>query len=198
MTYRIVIEKDGRNIRRLYWAGSLEETRRLARKIACKYVADGLRIFELGGAEVCFEQGPFGCALEAHSSEATDNKPKIPRLPPSSCALDERAFAPAFKSLRSNRPLTFLALTRRVRRSVDRASWLRRVAFARRLQAAIIGALGGLVGLGGAEFRLPLLSEFSRFAALQPIIPWSHRRCRARLAELLLLTSHQASGDGIP
>jgi hypothetical protein len=55
-----------------------------------------------------------------------------------------------------------------------------------------------LVGLGGAEFRLPLLSEFSRFAALQPIIPWSHRRCRARLAELLLLTSHQARGDGIP
>ena len=64
MTYRVVIEKDGRNIKRLYWAGSLEETRRLARKIACKYAADGLRIFELGGAEVCFEQGPFGGASE--------------------------------------------------------------------------------------------------------------------------------------
>jgi hypothetical protein len=88
-------------------------------------------------------------------------------------ALWMSALSPAFKSLRSNRPLTFLALTRRVRRSVDCASWLRRVAFARRLQAAIIGALGSLVGLGGAEFRLPLLSEFSRFAALQPVIPWS-------------------------
>jgi hypothetical protein len=104
MTYRIVIEKDGLNIRRLYWAGSLEETRRLARKIACKYAADGLRIFELGGAEVCVEQGPLEAPRKS-SSEATDNKPKIPRLPPSSWPLDEHAFAPAFKSLRSNRPL---------------------------------------------------------------------------------------------
>ena len=67
MTYLIVIEKDGRNSPRLYLAGSLDETRRLARKIACKYVADGLRIFELGGAEVCFERAPFGCAFKAHS-----------------------------------------------------------------------------------------------------------------------------------
>jgi hypothetical protein len=66
MTYRVVIEKDGRNIKSLYWAGSLDETRRLARKIACKYVADRLRIFELGEAEVCFEEGPFACALKAH------------------------------------------------------------------------------------------------------------------------------------
>jgi hypothetical protein len=64
MTYRIVIEKDGFNIRKLYWTGSLEETRRLARKIASKYAADGLRIFELGGDEVCFEQSPFGGASE--------------------------------------------------------------------------------------------------------------------------------------
>ncbi|MDN5850565.1 MAG: sulfite exporter TauE/SafE family protein [Nitrococcus sp.] len=35
---------------------------------------------------------------------------------------------------------------------------------------AIIGALGGLVGLGGAEFRLPLLIGVFRFAALQAII----------------------------
>ena len=104
MTYRIVIEKDGLNIRRLYWTGSLEETRRLARKITRKYAADGLRIFELGGPEVCFEQGSLEAPRKS-SSEATDNKPKIPRLPPSSCALDEGAFAPAFKSLRSNRPL---------------------------------------------------------------------------------------------
>jgi hypothetical protein len=59
MRYRVVIEKDGRNIQRLYWAGTLEETRRLARKMACKHAADSLRIFELSGAEVCFEQRPF-------------------------------------------------------------------------------------------------------------------------------------------
>jgi hypothetical protein len=59
MSYRVVIQKDGHNIQTLYWAGSLEETRTLARKIASKYAADDLRIFELGGAEVCFEQHPF-------------------------------------------------------------------------------------------------------------------------------------------
>jgi hypothetical protein len=62
-SYRVVIEKDGQ-IQTLYWAGSLEETRRIARKIACKRAADGLRIFELGGAEVCFEERPFGGASE--------------------------------------------------------------------------------------------------------------------------------------
>jgi uncharacterized membrane protein YfcA len=35
---------------------------------------------------------------------------------------------------------------------------------------AIIGALGGLLGLGGAEFRLPLLIGTFRFAALQAVI----------------------------
>jgi uncharacterized membrane protein YfcA len=34
----------------------------------------------------------------------------------------------------------------------------------------IIGALGGLIGLGGAEFRLPLLIGTFRFAALQAVI----------------------------
>jgi hypothetical protein len=64
MRYRVVIQKDGRNIQRLYWAGSLEETRVLARKIAYKYAADDIRIFEVGGDEVCFEQRPFGDASE--------------------------------------------------------------------------------------------------------------------------------------
>jgi uncharacterized protein len=31
---------------------------------------------------------------------------------------------------------------------------------------AVIGALGGLIGLGGAEFRLPLLIGAFRFGAL--------------------------------
>jgi len=35
---------------------------------------------------------------------------------------------------------------------------------------AIIGALGGLIGLGGAEFRLPLLIGVFRFAALSAVI----------------------------
>ena len=35
---------------------------------------------------------------------------------------------------------------------------------------AVIGALGGLIGLGGAEFRLPLLIGAFRFAALQAVI----------------------------
>jgi len=34
----------------------------------------------------------------------------------------------------------------------------------------IIGALGGLIGLGGAEFRLPLLIGVFRFAALEAVI----------------------------
>src|SRR5215212_5442692 len=35
---------------------------------------------------------------------------------------------------------------------------------------AIIGALGGLIGLGGAEFRLPLLIGAFQFGALQAVI----------------------------
>ncbi len=35
---------------------------------------------------------------------------------------------------------------------------------------AIIGALGGLIGLGGAEFRLPLLIGMFEFAALEAVI----------------------------
>ncbi|MBR0646610.1 sulfite exporter TauE/SafE family protein [Plastoroseomonas hellenica] len=35
---------------------------------------------------------------------------------------------------------------------------------------AVIGALGGLIGLGGAEFRLPLLIGAFRFAVLEAVI----------------------------
>jgi hypothetical protein len=35
----------------------------------------------------------------------------------------------------------------------------------------MIGTLGGLIGLGGAEFRLPLLIGLFRFAALEAVIP---------------------------
>jgi uncharacterized membrane protein YfcA len=36
--------------------------------------------------------------------------------------------------------------------------------------AALIGSLGGLIGLGGAEFRLPLLIGVFQFAALEAVI----------------------------
>lgn len=36
--------------------------------------------------------------------------------------------------------------------------------------AAVIGVLGGLIGLGGAEYRLPLLISAFRFPALQAVI----------------------------
>jgi hypothetical protein len=35
---------------------------------------------------------------------------------------------------------------------------------------AAIGTLGGLIGLGGAEFRLPLLISYFRFAPLESVI----------------------------
>jgi len=38
------------------------------------------------------------------------------------------------------------------------------------LGGAAIGALGGLIGLGGAEFRLPLLIGIFRFVALEAVI----------------------------
>lgn len=38
------------------------------------------------------------------------------------------------------------------------------------LGGAVIGTLGGLIGLGGAEFRLPLLIGMFRFPALEAVI----------------------------
>jgi uncharacterized membrane protein YfcA len=38
------------------------------------------------------------------------------------------------------------------------------------ISGMIIGTLGGLIGLGGAEFRLPILIGFFRFPALEAII----------------------------
>ncbi len=34
----------------------------------------------------------------------------------------------------------------------------------------IIGTLGGLIGLGGAEFRLPILINFFKFPPLEAVI----------------------------
>ncbi|AIC29794.1 hypothetical protein IE4771_PB00059 (plasmid) [Rhizobium etli bv. mimosae str. IE4771] len=52
---------------------------------------------------------------------------------------------PALKDLSSNRPAAFFG-------------------------GAAIGTLGGLIGLGGAEFRLPLLIGSFGFAALEAVI----------------------------
>jgi uncharacterized membrane protein YfcA len=38
------------------------------------------------------------------------------------------------------------------------------------ISGSIIGILGGLIGLGGAEFRLPVLISFFRFPALEAVI----------------------------
>ena len=61
MNYRVVLQSNGRDIETLYWSGSLEETRVLAREIALKCGADGFRIFEFsnGNSEVCVERRPF-------------------------------------------------------------------------------------------------------------------------------------------
>lgn len=52
----------------------------------------------------------------------------------------------------------------------DTATENRRGRLAAFAGGAVIGALGGLVGLGGAEFRLPLLIGAFRFAALEAVI----------------------------
>jgi hypothetical protein len=59
MSYRVVFQKDGRDIGTLYWNGSLEETQCLARQIAVKCDADAFRIFDFSSAQVGSEKHPF-------------------------------------------------------------------------------------------------------------------------------------------
>ena len=62
MGYQVVFRRNDRDIETLYWTGSLDETLRLARKIAVECAADAFRIIEFpdSGAEVYSEEGPFG------------------------------------------------------------------------------------------------------------------------------------------
>jgi len=59
MSYRVVIQKDGRDIGTLYWNGSCEETQRLATQIAINCEADAFRIFDSTAAEVDSAKRPF-------------------------------------------------------------------------------------------------------------------------------------------
>ena len=45
-TYQVVFRREGHNIETIYWTGSLEETRELARRIAITLAADDFRIIE--------------------------------------------------------------------------------------------------------------------------------------------------------
>ena len=61
MSYQVVFESERREIETVYWTGSLDETRRLARQIARKCQAESFRILGLpnGAVEVCLERSPF-------------------------------------------------------------------------------------------------------------------------------------------
>lgn len=60
------------------------------------------------------------------------------------------------------------------------------------LAGAIIGVLGGMIGLGGAEFRLPLLIGVFGFAALQAII------MNKAMSLIVVITALPARLLGIP
>lgn len=61
---------------------------------------------------------------------------------------------------------------------------------------AIVGTLGGLIGLGGAEFRLPLLIGFFRFTALEAII-LNKAMSLVLVMSALLFRTRVVSMDGI-
>jgi len=57
---------------------------------------------------------------------------------------------------------------------------------------AVIGILGGLIGLGGAEFRLPLLIRVFGFVALQDVI------LNKALSLVVVITALPARLLGVP
>ena len=56
-SYQVVFQREGHDIETLYWAGPLEETRELTRRIASMGGVDAVRIVELSGAS---EAAPIG------------------------------------------------------------------------------------------------------------------------------------------
>jgi uncharacterized protein len=72
----------------------------------------------------------------------------------------------------------------------------RRNGFAAFSGGAVIGALGGLIGLGGAEFRLPLLIGYFGFPALEAVI-LNKATSLAVVASALPFRAHVASFQDI-
>ena len=68
MVYRVVFHRDGREVGTLYWSGSLEETKRLARRIASERDADRFEVSVLAdkAAETYIERRPFGEDVTNH------------------------------------------------------------------------------------------------------------------------------------
>lgn len=60
------------------------------------------------------------------------------------------------------------------------------------LAGAVIGVLGGMIGLGGAEFRLPLLIGIFGFAALQAVI------MNKAMSLIVVITALPARLVGVP
>lgn len=63
---------------------------------------------------------------------------------------------------------------------------------------AIAGVLGGLIGLGGAEFRLPLLVSFFRFPPLEAIILNKATSLIVVAIAIVLLVGHDVTSAGTP
>jgi len=51
MSFRVVFQREGHNVETIYWAGPLEETRELARRIAIRGGGDAFEIQALGDCD---------------------------------------------------------------------------------------------------------------------------------------------------
>jgi hypothetical protein len=79
VAYKIVVQRNDREIDTLYWSGSLEETINLAREIGINCEADGFRVIELAGCgggpyseEAPFRREQQCCAHGAASGLRSD------------------------------------------------------------------------------------------------------------------------------
>lgn len=81
MIYKIVVQRNEREIDELYWNGSLEETINLAREIGIKCDADGFRVIELAGcgAEVRSEEAPFPSKQQCSGAWGSPRASRRPR-----------------------------------------------------------------------------------------------------------------------
>ena len=75
VSYQVVFQRECHYIETVYWTGSLEETRELARRIAIQLAANDFRIIEFNRDA----QPKRGLTLRA-STPATPVRPTLPRL----------------------------------------------------------------------------------------------------------------------